>query len=427
MHIRSMGGLTVYKMNSLAYTLHVTVYTTFWPKLILSNNNNALTYYGTRRQSGYQLSYVLHTHIACAVVAWLHYHPRLDGALREKLLATRRFHASTSLEMMSAILQSAIPLSTKVMVVLQAFTLANHSFTAGPTTDPRFPPPPLATVQNLDCWGTANRTVGWTNVVVKIVKEQGSYAFLSSLPVNVHDQMLFADLIFATRLDKALDHDWAIPRDRDNNVLGPDYVPDDTALDLLSEFASGFDNVGNEALRYAIELSANTTVALDQYHRRAAGAPTVWSLGLARNHAQLRLCQTSKFPVPDLEQPQATLLEALRLAVFIYNDFVLFPIPECVTVRPRLAAQLKLVLEYCVPTATQEELFTWIVVLGAMASLETDDEQWYWLMIRSRMFYHSIGHDWLSRLSRIMRRFLWWDYVLDPRLVHLWQLAYHVS
>jgi hypothetical protein len=367
---------------------------------------------------------VLHTHIACAVVAWLHYHPQPDGPFREKLLAIRRFHATTSLEMMSALLKSSIPLSTKIMVVLQAFTLANHSFTAGPTTDPRFPPSPLATVQNLDCWGTANRTVGWTNVVVKIVKEQGSYAFLSSLPVNVHDQMLFADLIFATRLDKALDHDWAIRRDRDIKVLGTDYILDETALKLLSELASGFNDVEDEALGYGITLSANMTVALDQYHRQASGAPTMWNLGLARNHAQLRLCQTSKSPVPDLEQPQSALLEALRLATFIYNDFVLFPIPESVTVRPRLAAQLKHVLEYYVPTAAQEELFTWIVVLGAMASLDTNDEQWYWLMFRSRMFYHSIGHDWLSRLSLIMRRFLWWDHVLEPRLVHLWQSAY---
>lgn len=74
------------------------------------------------------------------------------------------------------------------------------------------------------------------------------------------------------------------------------------------------------------------------------------------------------------------MLEACRLATFIYNDLVLVPIPECVTVRPRLAAQLKLVLEYFIPTAAQEDIFTWFVVLGAMASLDTNDENWYLLL-----------------------------------------------
>jgi hypothetical protein len=160
----------------------------------------------------------------------------------------------------------------------------------------------------------------------------------------------------------------------------------------------------------------HTTADLDAFHFGRPGALPEWELALRRNYAQHRL-----YSLPRLGDVHHLIG---RLALLIYSDFVLFPIPPGPGVRPRLSSQLHDLIRYGQQGTEllEPDFLTWATIMGAMASLGTRLETWYVGMSSVSLALHAVQEDW-SALKRLVKKFLWWDHVLDPRLLYLWQHA----
>jgi hypothetical protein len=141
----------------------------------------------------------------------------------------------------------------------------------------------------------------------------------------------------------------------------------------------------------------------------------------------------------------------------IFSDMVLFPMPSCTRIKPRLARELSHLFEtfddkvkdtrddagvgYSTPIA---DLFLWALVLGGIAASFTDHRPWFERQLRMRLGGRerdNLGVDsnaesasaspspspsesepWPSFKDRVSR-FLWWDPVVDTPARDLWEAA----
>ena len=107
--------------------------------------------------------------------------------------------------------------------------------------------------------------------------------------------------------------------------------------------------------------------------------------------------------------------ELCRLSAHIYSDLVLFPIPEHSSIRPRLLYELGQTLDrFQLHPGADRDLLAWCVMLAATASIS--DTVYRSQYVKRLEFY--ISRDVRLRqwdfYSFLVRRYLWWDYLLDP-------------
>jgi hypothetical protein len=141
----------------------------------------------------------------------------------------------------------------------------------------------------------------------------------------------------------------------------------------------------------------------------------------------------------------------------IFSDMVLFPMPSCTRIKPRLARELRHLFEafddkgkdtqddagvgHSTPIA---DLFLWALVLGGIAASFTDHRPWFERQLRMRLGGRerererdnlavdsnaesasasaSESEPWPSFRDRVSR-FLWWDPVVDTPARDLWEAA----
>ena len=117
----------------------------------------------------------------------------------------------------------------------------------------------------------------------------------------------------------------------------------------------------------------------------------------------------------------------VRLATLIYSDLVLFPLGDSISIKPRLAYDLRKALEFLLAgndTMSQEEndLITWCTTMGAIAAYGSVHQEWYVerLALALREDDHLV--DWIL-FQTLMSHYLWWDHVLQPRCRDVWSEA----
>jgi len=289
----------------------------------------------------------------------------------------------------------------------------------------KYPKSPMARAQNLDLYSNMDITPKVIQNVQRfyhLLEPRGGLEGLSMLgQVNIVN---FADIFLSTRLGvRPL---WPWPSQlRYALDLFHDLVLDPQAFQLSLVIGKGFTVVKNAPLREILSLAGRVTVAIDLHHRKAPMAPPIWELCPGRNAVQHQLCSLD--PPSDPDPPHEDVItNMVRLALIIYSDFVLFPISDSTSIRPRLAYDLRKALVVLQPGWTisppERELVTWCTTMGAMASHGTVHQEWYVPRLAQALYDDPRLLDWIL-FQTLMSHFLWWDDVLQPRCWDVWSEA----
>ena len=207
--------------------------------------------------------------------------------------------------------------------------------------------------------------------------------------------------------------------------LFKDLVLDPHAFQVSLILGKGFSFVHHPDLQQTLSLACRAIVGIDLYHRNAPTAPKIWEICPVRNAVMHRLCSLDPPPNSNSSRSDAT-YNIVRLSALIFGDFVLFPIPDSTSVKPRLVYDLRKALEAFFqgsPASRQErDLVTWCTAMGAMASHSTVHKEWYTGHLNSILRDDPRLLDWIL-FQTLMGHFLWWDFVLYPRCWDIWSEA----
>ncbi len=158
-------------------------------------------------------------------------------------------------------------------------------------------------------------------------------------------------------------------------------------------------------------------------------APKIWDISMVRTALQNQLCSLDP-PTSLVSSHDDWLYDVVRLAALIYSDLVLFPISDTVSIKPRLAYDLRKALEFLqsrdnVDNQEENELILWCTTMGGVAAYGTVHQDCY--IERLTMALREDGRllDWIL-FQTLMSHYLWWDYVLQPRCWDVWSEAVQV-
>jgi hypothetical protein len=205
-----------------------------------------------------------------------------------------------------------------------------------------------------------------------------------------------------------------------------DLVLDPHAFQLSLVMGQGFSCLKHRELLSVLMLSCRATLALDLHHRKVDTAPRIWEIAKVRNAIQHRLCcldpPTELFPSHD-----DSVYNIARLAALIYSDLVLFPLGDSVSIKPRLAYDLRKALELQStgdgpPDEAEAELMMWCTTMGAIAAYGTVHQEWFVERLTQALREDERLLDWIL-FQTVMSHYLWWDYVLQPRCWDIWTEA----
>ena len=162
------------------------------------------------------------------------------------------------------------------------------------------------------------------------------------------------------------------------------------------------------------------TSALTRYQSDPLKAPPWFDIVHARNALQHRYLS-----LPALECPtnrEDAIYDAVRLSLLIYSDMVLFPCPDAAGVKSTLANELTRSLNSCTLHNCSEassRVLLWVSTLGAIAATNTPYRAWY--VTKCKMCLQLLEIEDCTRYLRLMKCFLWWDYVCEGPAITLWQ------
>lgn len=209
-------------------------------------------------------------------------------------------------------------------------------------------------------------------------------------------------------------------------------IYDETATELLSTLGTGFclrDHGVDHELGQLLSVACRLIVGIDEFQRQAPGSYPLSTLAvkaIALQHRILSLCAQSPVSlVLSAGNLEDFNFQIVRLTTLIFSDFVFFPTSEARNGRSLLAATLKdhLILGFeiystHISESTQfDHLILWALVLGGAASSSTSNREWYVLQIFERVAAQYLTWD---GLQIILRKFLYYDYVLDQSTTNLW-------
>jgi hypothetical protein len=140
-----------------------------------------------------------------------------------------------------------------------------------------------------------------------------------------------------------------------------------------------------------------------------------------RNYIQHRVMSLPHHPFVQGGAGSGELYEATRIATIIYSLLVVFPISAQTAPFFALATLLrKELLALVLSNRSHEELalITWILVMGCIAAIDTDERSWFVYALNNVSYSLSLV-EW-GDLKHILNRFLWLDTTNDIDGLSLW-------
>lgn len=210
---------------------------------------------------------------------------------------------------------------------------------------------------------------------------------------------------------------------------------DEKATELLTTLGAGFRlrNHGSDyELSQLLSSACRLIAGIDEFQRGVPGRyplPSLSVKAIAFQHRMLSLSPPSLSTDLIFGDREDCIFQIVRLTTFIFSDFVFFPTAEARNGRQRLAAVLKdhLNIYFEIHSAQLSEsatfnfdhdhLILWSLVLGGTASSSTSSREWFVLQIFERVAAQQVTWD---DLQTILRKFLYYDYVLDRSVTNLW-------
>ncbi|RVX69994.1 hypothetical protein B0A52_06165 [Exophiala mesophila] len=300
-------------------------------------------------------------------------------------------------------------------LLLAIITLAAHGdlLDNGILEPSGFPESPLARTQNLHIYGLMRMVPQHRQAIFAILDQLGGIEAVTLF--GLRETLEFYDLLFATRFGVPP----KLPCNRPMAPLIPDIqcIPDDVAQRMLSRLGKSLFSLQEldcESIQ-AVEDCCILVVGLDQYQRRTPWAPSLPSLIAARTVAQHQLATLP--PISDFlasaETPTAIthqIREICRIALLMFSDMTIFPVPRVSRVKARLVSTLRKRLEIISPDlwSLHRELMSWILMIGGVAARATTHRDWFVSIFHARLWWYL--NEWKD-VKDILETYLWWDYV----------------
>jgi hypothetical protein len=144
-------------------------------------------------------------------------------------------------------------------------------------------------------------------------------------------------------------------------------------------------------------------------------------LATHRNLIQYRLLSG------DLEDDTCPLSRLISLASKIFTYGVIYPLPDR---KPQLelAAQLRVTLEQY-PVKIDDDLRTWVLVLGGIATAAVEGQAWYSAQL-AHIYQKQISVDSQTLQKEIMKKmhgFVWMDAACNDGFLNLWSEVEHIA
>lgn len=235
------------------------------------------------------------------------------------------------------------------------------------------------------------------------------------------DLLCSLDTIVSTRMGVRPGWSWptAIPESLQRTG---EHIPDHAASQMMEVMGSGFGELEHAAMRQALLLMCEATVALDHCHRGGSSAPAIWGVARMRVAVQHRLCSFDPLVLDGLDFAGLR-FELCRLSALTYSDLVLFPIPDETSIKPTLLYELGRTLDKFeteredskgTRPGSDDDLIAWSTLLaGAASTLNTTFRGQYIKRLRRLIHKNEKLQNW-DYYIRLVKRYLWWSYLLDP-------------
>jgi hypothetical protein len=201
------------------------------------------------------------------------------------------------------------------------------------------------------------------------------------------------------------------------------HVLDHRALEFNTTLGTGFEQagiVGISLKMYTAVLAAcELTAALDHFQRNVNHPPLFVDMVEYRRYVQYQLLSLAPITSDGPLSNNDYIYEACRIALLIYSDLNIWPLPPSTHARPRLARRLHDALDQngtaALETVLPADLLLWLAMMGAIAANNTQYETYFvGLLARDpRDLSWDIFHT-------TMRKYLWCDFVVTPPARHLW-------
>ncbi|KIW65880.1 hypothetical protein PV04_08096 [Phialophora macrospora] len=410
-------------LDNFIYSILDFAYDYAFPSFVPAAPVTALpTHRANRRKLGRQYGYLLEAQIAAA--ARFQMSPMISTTedTQKQFEVVSQVHEKAAIELLNQEVRrlTTVPPDTLIYAaaLLAYVSGPNYSPTAG-----KHPKTPLATTQNLHAMGHLEIVPERVQAVRTLVQLRGGIDELT-LPYQ-RIVLTYLDTIVSTRLGVRPGWKWPAAIAESLQRTG-EHILDQIAVELMQTLGSGFNGLQHEEMRQALLLMCEVTVALDHCHRGGSTAPSIWDVARVRVAVQHRLCSFDPIS-PDQTKSTEIQFELCRLSALIYSDMVLFPIPEHSSVKPPLLDDLGRILDkYRLDglslsgelayerSSADSDLLAWCVLLATAASTSSRVFRPQYLKRLEQLIRLDQRLQHWEFYKNLVRRFLWWGYVLDP-------------
>ncbi|OCT45944.1 hypothetical protein CLCR_00372 [Cladophialophora carrionii] len=439
-----------------------------WPEMLCAVRGETLAI-AKSEWKGHGLHDELLFHVQVALACGLNLALQTVPGVSEALALTRLSHYSTAIRLLKRRIESLEDGDGGASEdLMMSMLILGVNADVEPAMPEAHPPSPLATSQYMHLYGRLTLMPSYATALHQLVEARGGIFKLRHLALA--DWLLLADLHHASRTGDRLRYPPI--RAYYSIVASAKHVLDAKAELLSHKLGLGFrvldDALFTADLRDAVAKGVEATVALDHYHRYENRPPRLVDVMLAANEAQRTFLNV--FPNRGVGLQQLV-HEACRLGMLIFSDMVLFPMPSCTRIKPRLAAELRRVFETLESQGNPEvmhearcacsspriaDLILWALTLGGIAASFTDDRSWFEGRLRRRLRLRErervregggnsdVDSDagaepeieawplpppsssWPA-FKDCVSTFLWWDPVVDEPARDLWEAAMRVA
>lgn len=212
------------------------------------------------------------------------------------------------------------------------------------------------------------------------------------------------------------------------------------SFEMLSPSLLSFQDLG-----IAISAIAHTIYHLTQYFMVGCPQSAMKVLCSSRNRSQHYTLSLPKISTilfdsrPCVKQSRETLskverhiYEIVRLALLIFNNLVIYPLPPHTGLDTRLSRILRDEIHAAMinePDLKDQhaELLLWALVLGGISDYHGLQRSWYVEEARDILSRMPHLRRWIN-MEKTLTSFLWSDFVLDTEAIKFWlEVSYVVS
>lgn len=390
------------------------------------------------RKAGLSYPSLVHAHISGAIGIAI-----AQGAVQQSWSQLRQaqiYHATVAINYVRKEL-GRIPGPPPDELLLSIMTLSGHG-----EVDPEYDrpstliynPSPLYRANRIDIFAKMRITDAHAQAIGTLVGKKGGLDNIT-LP-GFRGLLSLTDVLQSTI--KSTQPKLPFVGETDSLVSSGKHVLDSKALECSTTLGTGFEHahvMDVSAELYTTLLAVcEVTAALDHLQRNENNPPALVDIVEYRKYVQYRILSLA--PVSSSSSADASLAdedsqllyEATRVAMMIYSDLNVWPLPPSTKVRPRLAKQLHRVLLLGNCDTLPPDLLLWLALMGAIASAPTsvcasspdpeiDEVFFFFLDVLAR----DTGRisSW-SAFADTMRQFLWCDFVVAPTAETIWRQAW---